>query len=75
MLTQLLLSDDQPLHVRQAALSQQLRVIVGKGNNSSGGEASLPRAVEQWLADAQYKYVMRPGAIDVKLKRFAALQA
>jgi hypothetical protein len=72
-LTQLLLSDDQPLHVRQAALSQQLRVIVGKGNNSSAGEASLPRAVEQWLGDAQYKFVARPGAIDVKLKRFHTL--
>jgi DNA-nicking Smr family endonuclease len=73
VLTQLLLSDDQPLHVRQAALSQQLRVIVGKGNHSSAGEASLPRAVEQWLADVQYKYVARPGVIDVKLKRFHAL--
>jgi hypothetical protein len=73
VLTQLLLSDDQPLHVRQAAMSQQLRVIVGKGNNSSAGEASLPRAVEQWLADAQYKYVIRPGVVDVKLRRFHAL--
>lgn len=69
VLMQLLLSDDQPLHVRQAAGRQQLRVIVGRGNNSSGGEASLPRAVERWLADLQYKYGVTSGAIDVKLKK------
>ncbi|KAF6254442.1 hypothetical protein COO60DRAFT_321184 [Scenedesmus sp. NREL 46B-D3] len=72
-LMQLLLTEDQPLHVRQAALRQQLRVIVGKGKHSSAGEASLPRAVEQWLGDALYKYAVRPGAIDVKLKRFQAV--
>lgn len=69
---QLLLADDAqavPLHVRQAASRQELRVIVGRGNNSSGGEASLPRVVEQWLGEQKYKFVVRSGALDVKLKR------
>lgn len=72
LLAQLLLADDErsvPLHVRQAAARQELRVIVGKGNNSSGGEASLPRVVEQWLGENKYRYITRTGAIDVRLKR------
>lgn len=52
-----------------------LRVIVGKGNHSSGGEATLPRAVEHYLIDAQYKYVLRGGAIEVKLKRLITNQS
>ena len=33
-----------------------LRVIVGKGLHSSGGEASLPRVVEAWLLEQGYRW-------------------
>eukprot|EP00879_Flechtneria_rotunda_P019894 GHRR01020910.1.p1 GENE.GHRR01020910.1~~GHRR01020910.1.p1 ORF type:complete len:314 (+),score=103.59 GHRR01020910.1:138-944(+) len=69
LLAQLCLSVDQSQHAQLAAARQELTVIVGKGNHSSRGEASLPRAVEGWLIDAQYKYTWKGGAIDVKLKR------
>jgi len=70
VLTSLLLPDDQVLSWEQqlAALRQELRVIVGKGIHSSGGEASLPRAVEQWLLQRRYKYIWRGGCIGVQLK-------
>lgn len=45
----------------RAAMRQELRVIVGKGLHSSGGEASLPRVVEQWLLQHGYKYIWREG--------------
>lgn len=51
-----------------AAMRQELRVIVGKGLHSSGGEASLPRVVEQWLLQRGYKYVWREGFINVQLR-------
>lgn len=44
-----------------------LRVVVGKGLHSSGGEASIPRVVESHLAAAGMKYTARGGAIDVQL--------
>lgn len=70
VLTSLLLPDEQVLSWEQqlAALRQELRVIVGKGLHSSGGEASLPRAVEQWLLQRRYKYIWRGGCIGVQLK-------
>lgn len=51
-----------------AAMRQELRVIVGKGLHSSGGEASLPRVVEQWLLQRGYKYIWREGFINVQLR-------
>ena len=45
-----------------------LRVVVGKGLHSSGGEASIPRVVESHLAAAGLKYTARGGAIDVQLR-------
>jgi hypothetical protein len=45
-----------------------LRVIVGRGTHSSGGEASLPRAVAGWLADAGLSHRLAGGAIDVALR-------
>ena len=47
--------------------SLQLRVIVGKGNHSSAGEASLPRVVESHLMGSHINYSMRPGVITVNL--------
>ncbi len=45
-----------------------LRVVVGRGLHSSGGEASIPRVVESHLAAAGLKYQARGGAIDVQLR-------
>jgi hypothetical protein len=47
----------------------ELRVIVGRGAHSSGGEASIPRAVEARLAALGYQFIMRTGALDVQLRR------
>lgn len=70
VLTSLLLPDDSVLSWEQqlAAMRQELRVIVGKGLHSSGGEASLPRVVEQWLLRHGYKYIWREGCISVQLR-------
>lgn len=70
VLTSLLLPTDSVLSWEQqlSAMRQELRVIVGKGLHSSGGEASLPRVVEQWLLQHGHRYVWRGGCIGVKLK-------
>eukprot|EP00775_Hariotina_reticulata_P004766 gene4766-5016_t len=68
-------SGQQLLESSHVSRLPALRVIVGKGNHSSGGEATLPRAVEHYLIDAQYKYLLRGGAIEVKLKRLIANQS
>lgn len=47
----------------------ELRVITGRGAHSSGGEASIPRAVEARLVELGYKFVRRTGALDVLLRR------
>lgn len=52
-----------------------LRVVVGRGAHSSGGEASIPRVVESWLAAAGHRYSLRGGSIDVHLRGAAALSA
>lgn len=64
----------EPLRVVTAAAPlvkgrAQLRVIVGRGTHSSGGEASLPRAVEGRLTQLGYRYVRGTGALDVQLWR------
>lgn len=46
-----------------------LRVIVGKGLHSAGGEASLPRVVEGYLLSNGYKYTPRAGQVEVQLRR------
>lgn len=51
-----------------------LRVIVGKGLHSSGGEASLPRVVEGFLLSNGYKYTPRAGHVEVQLRKNYALQ-
>jgi hypothetical protein len=70
VLTSLLLPTDSVLSWEQqlSAVRQELRVIVGKGLHSSGGEASLPRVVEQWLLQHGYRYVWRGGCIGVNLR-------
>ncbi|KIZ04792.1 hypothetical protein MNEG_3172, partial [Monoraphidium neglectum] len=45
-----------------------LRVIVGRGNHSSGGEASLPRAVAAWLDDAGLRHRLVGGSIEVAVR-------
>jgi DNA-nicking Smr family endonuclease len=69
VLTSMLLPDASMLSWEQqlAAMRQELRVIVGKGLHSSGGEASLPRVVEQWLQQHKYRYLHRGGCIGVQL--------
>ncbi len=42
--------------------------MVGRGLHSTGGEASLPRNVERYLAGQGLKYHWRQGAIDVKIR-------
>lgn len=70
VLKSLLLPENEVLSWEQqlAAMRQELRVIVGKGLHSSGGEASLPRVVEQWLMQHGYRYIWRGGCIGVSLK-------
>lgn len=70
VLTSLLFPDGGVLSWEQqlSAMRQELRVIVGKGLHSSGGEASLPRVVEQWLLQHGYRYIWRGGCIGVQLK-------
>lgn len=46
-----------------------MRVIVGRGRHSAGGEATLPRAVETYLMDVGRKYSARGGAFEVQLRR------
>lgn len=55
----------QAQHHSQAA---KLRVIVGRGNNSSGGEASLPRVVESHLLQRNMNYISGQGVITVYLR-------
>lgn len=70
VLTSLFLPDGRMLSWEQqlAAMRQELRVIVGKGSHSRGGEASLPRVVEQWLLQHGFKHTWRGGCIGVQLK-------
>lgn len=60
-----LLSLGQLQHHSQAS---KLRVIVGRGNNSSGGEASLPRVVESHLLQRNMNYITGQGVIAVYLR-------
>lgn len=60
-----LLSLGQLQHHSQAS---KLRVIVGRGNNSSGGEASLPRVVESHLLQRNMSYIAGQGIITVYLR-------
>ena len=60
-----LLSLGQLQHHSQAS---KLRVIVGRGNNSSGGEASLPRVVESHLLQRNMNYITGQGVITVYLR-------
>ena len=55
----------QAQHHSQAA---KLRVIVGRGNNSSGGEASLPRVMESHLLQRNLNYIVGQGVITVYLR-------
>ncbi|KAL3142252.1 hypothetical protein ABBQ38_002594 [Trebouxia sp. C0009 RCD-2024] len=55
----------QSQHHSQAA---KLRVIVGRGNNSSGGEASLPRVIESHLLQRNMNYITGQGVITVYLR-------
>jgi hypothetical protein len=51
---------------------RHLRVVVGRGVHSSGGEASLPRVVEGHLRAAGRRFQQRAGALDVALPRAPA---
>ena len=44
-----------------------VRVVVGRGNHSAGGEAVLPRAVEGHLVRCRRKFALRGGSIEVQL--------
>ena len=48
---------------------QSLRVIVGRGIHSSGGQPTLPREVGVALDAAGYTFIDRDGALTVELKR------
>jgi len=51
------------------AKTRSLHVIVGRGKHSSGGEASIPRAVEGFLTQRGNKSVwISPGAIEVRVR-------
>lgn len=50
-----------------------LRVVVGRGAHSSGGEASIPRVVESHLRGAGLRFTPRLGALDVHLRTPAGL--
>ncbi|KAL4436811.1 hypothetical protein ABPG75_003950 [Micractinium tetrahymenae] len=52
-----------------------LRVVVGRGAHSSGGEASIPRVVESHLRGAGLRFSPRLGALDVQLRTPAALSS
>lgn len=45
----------------------RVRVIVGRGNHSSAGEAMLPRAIEGHLVRCNRKFLARKGAVEVFL--------
>lgn len=49
-----------------------LRVVVGRGSHSAGGEAVLPRAVEGHLVRCHRRFTARGGAIEVHLRRPSA---
>ncbi|GLI65623.1 hypothetical protein VaNZ11_009193 [Volvox africanus] len=57
------------------ASGRVLRVIVGKGLHSGGGEASLPRVVKNFLLDRGYRFIPRPGVIEVQLRRRFAVNS
>jgi hypothetical protein len=50
------------------AKRQSLRVIVGRGIHSSGGQPTLPRVVAVALDAAGYTFIDRDGALTVELK-------
>ena len=68
--------DSHCCHCRLHSLGQlqhhsqasKLRVIVGRGNNSSGGEASLPRVIESHLLQRNMNYITGQGVITVYLR-------
>ena len=45
-----------------------LRVITGKGNHSSGGEASLGRVIDNHLAGQSIAHTVQGGAISVHIR-------
>ena len=49
-----------------------LRVITGKGNHSSGGEASLGRVVANHLAGKKMSHTVQGGAIEVHVRATAS---
>ena len=52
-----------------------LRVIVGKGSHSTGGEAILQRSVQNHLLGHHYKFEQRGGMLTVHPKRRWSLQS
>ncbi len=48
---------------------RQLKVIVGKGSHSSGGEAILQRSIQNHLLGRKYKFELRGGMLLVHPKR------
>ena len=48
---------------------QSLRVIVGRGIHSSGGQPTLPRVVAHALDAAGYTFFDREGVLTMELKR------
>lgn len=54
---------------------QRLRAVVGRGAQSSGGEATVPRVVESFLRAAGLRFSQRGGAVDVQLRGAAGLAA
>ena len=56
-----------------APAGRRLRVIVGRGTHSCGGDASVPRTVENALRGAGLRFEPRLGALDVQLRAPAGL--
>jgi len=52
-----------------AARGGTLRVVVGVGHHSRGGEATVPRAVQAWLRGRGLRHVALSGAFEVPLGR------
>ena len=49
-----------------------LRLVVGRGIHSTGGEAILPRAVEGHLVRCRRRFTVQGGSIEVHLRRPSA---
>lgn len=48
---------------------RRLKIIVGRGNHSSGGEAVLQRSAQNHLLQRRYKFEQRGGTLIVQPKR------